>query len=731
MMASADMTVNKLESYIELYHQEIFEAINIGDIKRLKDILDELDRHKPPTIKKEVLNMGYRKVGDLTALSVAIEKEHKLITETLAKCHEVDVNKASLLGITPLLLVAEVGWLDILNILLQRGALVDAAPFGKLAEYNKIAGLTPLISATKYNHPECVKCLLAHHANPNHQNHSGISALMLAAEQGYFECVKLLIQAEAYLELAPSGLVALRLNLYGQTPLFCAAKGGRTDIVKCLLVCGANPRVQTNNGVSALWISSQKGFLEVVELLLNAGAETHVAPFGYRADKLTITGWTPLYAAMKSQKFDVVKLLLKHGANPNAVTKFCLTPFLLACKICDLDIIEACIVAGADINFTLSGSNANDLNITGETALFIATLKDRIDVVKFLIEKGAQVNIQNHCGVSPLHLCAKSGNQELVQMLIQAGANVNIAPQGKIPIETLLAVETPLIAAAKKGHVEICEYLIQNGADVNAVTMTGVTPLYTTTEEGHLDVVILLIRHGADINQSPKGHVARDLHIENQTPLLIACMRNHEAIIRYLIESGADINVTSERGSSPFLTICQHNNVELARLFIQHGARHDIEVKNVFNRKINGLIVAVESSSIDIIRLLIEAGLDVNYKIEGEDETAGRTPLFCACVKGLQDIVKYLIEQGADVNGTENSGQSCLHIAAAMGHAVIVQILCEHGANVNQLFHLEGKDVTAYDLAESLQHDHVCQVLKSFNARQSPHCELSSNPETN
>ncbi|CAF4254074.1 unnamed protein product, partial [Rotaria sordida] len=64
--------------------------------------------------------------------------------------------------------------------------------------------------------------------------------------------------------------------------------------------------------------------------------------------------------------------------------------------------------------------------------------------------------------------------------------------------------------------------------------------------------------------------------------------------------------------------------------------------------------VAVEWSSIDIIRLLIEAGFDVNYKIEGEDETAGRTPLFCACVKGLQDIVKYLIEQGADVNGTEN-----------------------------------------------------------------------------
>lgn len=102
-------------------------------------------------------------------------------------------------------MVAEVGWPDILEILLSRGANVDAAPAGKRAEDNKIAGSTPLIGATKYNHPECVRKLLAHRANPNHQNQSGISALMLAAEQGYFDCVKLLVEAGANLELAPSG----------------------------------------------------------------------------------------------------------------------------------------------------------------------------------------------------------------------------------------------------------------------------------------------------------------------------------------------------------------------------------------------------------------------------------------------------------------------------------------------------------------------------------------------
>lgn len=148
--------------------------------------------------------------------------------------------------------------------------------------------------------------------------------------------------------------------------------------------------------------------------------------------------------------------------------------------------------------------------------------------------------------------------------------------------------------------------------------MTGSTPLFTATEEGHLEVVELLVRHGADVNRSPQGQIARDLHNENQTPLLIACLRNHEAIIRFLIESGANVNVTSERGSSPFLAICQHNNVELARLLMKHGAQYDAEAKNLYDGKINGLIVAAESGSFDILRLLVENGLDVNYKIEGQ-----------------------------------------------------------------------------------------------------------------
>lgn len=72
-----------------------------------------------------------------------------------------------------------------------------------------------------------------------------------------------------------------------------------------------------------------------------------------------------------------------------------------------------------------------------------------------------------------------------------------------------------------------------------------------------------------------------------------------------------------------------------------------------------------------------------------------------------------------------------MHIAAAMGHADTVRVLCERGANVDQQFRFEEQDVTAYDLAESQQHDHVCQVLKNFGARQLPLSTLPSHVEPN
>lgn len=418
---------------------EFFEAVGNGELKTLQQILTSFDDKKRKKYKYDLLNAGMSKADGLTALSIAAGRKHKHITEFLSDILEVDVNKASESGITPLLMVAEVGWTDVMERLLSRGANVDAAPKGIKAEEAKIAGSTPLIGATKYNNPEAVKLLLKHKANPNHQNQSGISALMLAAEQGYFECVKNLVDGGADVELAPSGRTALHMNLSGQTPLFCAAKEGNLEIVKYLLDKNANPNAINHYGVSVLWIPCQRGLVDIVELLLKYQADTEIAPHGPEAEERSICGWTPLYAAIKSRQYKVVKLLLKYKANPNAITSLGSTPFLLASEIGDLDIIKCFVEHGADLDYAPSGKEADELNITGQTALFMATLKEQNDVVKYLIDEGSKVNVKNRYGVSPLLLCAEGGNEALVELLVSVGADINMSPSGDLATEHILA----------------------------------------------------------------------------------------------------------------------------------------------------------------------------------------------------------------------------------------------------------------------------------------------------
>ena len=93
---------------------------------------------------------------------------------------------------------------------------------------------------------------------------------------------------------------------------------------------------------------------------------------------------------------------------------------------------------------------------------------------------------------------------------------------------------------------------------------------------------------------------------------------------------------------------------ELLQKLLERGARIDQEALNLYDAKINALIIATESGSFACVKCLVENGLPVNYRIDGKGETAGRTPLFCASVKNHPDIVEYLIEHGADVNASED-----------------------------------------------------------------------------
>jgi len=112
-------------------------------------------------------------------------------------------------------------------------------------------------------------------------------------------------------------------------------------------------------------------------------------------------------------------------------------------------------------------------------------------------EKKVDVNHKyNEYGITPLHLAVKTGNMDIVKYLVKKGANVNAQLRDKV---------TPLHWACCKGHHEIVAYLISKGAEIDLKDIDGLTALHTASQEGHLDVVSCLARNNIPINVQDKN----------------------------------------------------------------------------------------------------------------------------------------------------------------------------------------------------------------------------------
>jgi len=169
-----------------------------------------------------------------------------------------------------------------------------------------------------------------------------------------------------------------------------------------------------------------------------------------------------------------------------------------------------------------------------------AALYGKIEVVKFLISKGANVNAKSNGGRTPLHAAVGAGVLSVsdvnivavVKLLVSNGADVN-AKDNK--------GETPLGDVVVFGTSEVIKLLISNGANVNAKYNDGSAPIHKAARSGKIENVRLLVSKGADVN-------AKDN--KGLTPLYNAVIGNHIEVVKFLVSQGADINMTYEKGAS-------------------------------------------------------------------------------------------------------------------------------------------------------------------------------------
>ena len=353
-------------------------------------------------------------------------------------------SEANRYGVTPLSLACQNGNAEMVKTLLKAGADPNVALPGKE---------TPLHTASRTGVLASVQALIKAGAKVNVVEKNQQSPLMWAAAEGHFEVVRELIDHKAEFKKALKS---------GYTPLLFAVRQGHLDVVNLLIEKGADVTAASklqrrikkamSNGTAPLILAIENGHFDLAASLLTAGADPNDLRSGF--GPLHVITWvrksvkgdgdnglpTPKGSG-KMTSLEMAQVLVKHGADPNLrltkggsgvakVGRKGATPFLLASETADLPLMKMLIQLGADPTLSNQGRTtpllaAAGMGVTapGEEA---ADLKSALEVVKFLVAGGADINVKDARGESVMHAAAYKSAPEMMALLDELGADVKV-----------------------------------------------------------------------------------------------------------------------------------------------------------------------------------------------------------------------------------------------------------------------------------------------------------------
>jgi len=410
-----------------------------------------------------------------------------------------------------------------------------------------------------------------------------------------------------------------------------------------------------------------------------------------------IDGTTALHWAVRADDLELTEMLLKAGAQPSAANQSGATPMLLSAMNGNAAILKRLIQAGADPNAPLSQ--------TGDTALMIAARSGQVDAVRALLDHGAKVNAKESWGgTTALMWAVSERHSDVVQLLLEHGAEVNaksnfvpsasgrgfegtapVAPKANQAIEEFASGwMTPLMFAAREDDLDSARILIQKGAEVNAVSADGKDALGLALFNGSYDVASLLIDSHANVNHADAQRFTplfwavdrRNMETAPNFPWMVT--KDPLPVIKKLLDAGADPNVTVNntprarmREGSPrivFATALMRaafaGDLELVKLLLAHGADPHIPSSDRETTLAAACGLAFingyhrqrpPAERLEVVKLMLELGEDINHA-----DSYGITPLMGAANLGDVNIVRYLIDKGADLGahdlGKKNDG---------------------------------------------------------------------------
>lgn len=495
-------------------------------------------------------------------------------------------------------------------------------------------------------------------ANVNQSTNTGTS-LHMAAERGNFEVLKLLIEKgntaintvsiqghsaldyaiqsgneESVRFLLEKGAWVNKKDIFGDwSSLHWAINTDNATFVQLLLAHGADAKKRSSRGLTPLHLACLNNNKEIIQMVLEQGADVHA-----RDDK----GDTPLHLCFD---LEIIRLLLSHGANPNAVNADKRTPFIcFMVAYPQTELFNMFMEYGADI-----------FHVSDEKSSLIHNLlsnKDEeqqdniIQMIKILLEKGLDINAQNNCGSSPLIMACAYGMNKITLFLLQQGANLSLTNEkGNTALHETIYCQTDDL----KERIEI---LISHGANINAINNEGETPL----------------------------HLILDQYLDHEMTI---------ETLFFMRDQGADFTIKNNNGETPFRKALSTGNLRMVRLLLDKFAANINDVDSDGN---TALHIAIQRNNIDMLNFLLNKGINaqaVNKKRE--------TSIHLAVLEGrtTQTVITLLLNRGVDINAVNQEGESALDYALREKDEKTAEFLKDHGAIAFKLteIHVEQKEI--------------------------------------
>ncbi|MBM42055.1 MAG: hypothetical protein CL483_09065 [Acidobacteria bacterium] len=462
-----------------------------------------------------------------------------------------------------------------------------------------------LLDAIQLGDTGTVRRLLGDGTSPDASGPDGTTALHWAAESDAVEIARALVGA---------GATAEATNRYGVTPLTLAATNGSLGMVRLLLDAGAEVNTASPGGDSPLMLASRTGRVPVIDALLSAGAAVNASE--------SWQNQTALMWAAEAGNAEAITTLAAADADVEARSADALTPLLFAVREGHIDAVRALLAAGADVN-----APARD----GTTPLVASVLNAHFELGLTLLEAGGDPNLPDRRG-SILHALSwvrrpgsgrpplptgMTDSLELARAVLESGAEPNRRVEWEeVPFEVDLGVV--------RGPSGI-------SVGRNFLSFVGATPFYLAAKHADVDYMQLLAEHGADV-LSPTA--------QGVSPMMAAA------------------GVGFWDGESPGPNNGTPEATRLQAVRLAHSLGGDVYTATDFgDTELEG----------DGLTLLLRHPLNLAQldaqRDRGDMRWHGSTALHGAAMIGANQIVQYLLDEGADINARNALGWTPLMVA--------------------------------------------------------------------